>query len=68
MTEKHRGKGLATKLMNHAHIWFASNGYNLVQADTQKENLTPVRCMKNLDIKRKKQKKNIIFGYNILLE
>ena len=36
--EKYQGKGIGSILMNQAHNWFISNGFNTVQADTQQKN------------------------------
>ena len=41
--ESFRGKGVGTALLYQAHKWFISNGYNDVQAVTQKENVIASR-------------------------
>jgi len=55
--KKHRGKGLATKLMEHAHIWFALNGYKTVQADTQIKNVNACKMYEKLGYKKEKSEK-----------
>ena len=59
--KKHRGKGLATKLMRHAHIWFGLNGYKTVQADTQIKNVNACKMYEKLGYKKEKAEKNYHF-------
>jgi len=46
--ETYRGKGLGTALMNHAHNWFVSKDYEIVQADTQQENINACNMYEKL--------------------
>jgi len=48
VNKNYRGKGLAAMLMKNAHIWFASNGYQTVQADTQIENTNACKMYEKL--------------------
>lgn len=57
----YRRKGLGTALMNHAHNWFASNNYKLVQAETQKENVNACNMYEKLGYKKEKTEKNYHF-------
>jgi len=57
----HRGKGFATKLMDHAHMWFASKNYKAVQADTQIENKNACNMYKKFGYKKEKTEKNYHF-------
>jgi len=55
--KNHRGKGLATKLMEYAHIWFVLNGYKTVRADTQIKNINACKMYEKLGYKKEKVEK-----------
>ena len=57
----HRGKGLATKLMDYAHMWFASKNYKAVQADTQIENVNACNMYEKFGYKKEKTDKTYHF-------
>lgn len=46
--KKFRGSGIATNLMNHSHNCLRSEGYSLVQADTQQENINACNMYRKL--------------------